>query len=175
VGIRPADVGDVAAIADVHVGSWQAAYAGLVPAEYLDGLKPVQRRGLWSRLLSEPTQTSTGTFVAEDETGVVGFVNVGSSRDEDASPAVGEVVAIYLMAGVWDAGWGRALMAAAVAALTAAGFAEATLWVLVGNTRARRFYEAGGWRADGATRTEERGGAPLPEVRYRRPLAPEPR
>jgi len=57
-------------------------------------------------------------------------------------------------------------MERAVAALSAAGYHEAVLWVLADNGRTRRFYEAAGWAADGAEQAVP--GLGLPEVRYRR-------
>jgi hypothetical protein len=38
------------------------------------------------------------------------------------------------------------------------GFAEAVLWVLVGNERAERFYRIDGWRPDDCERTVELWG-----------------
>ena len=39
--IRPARLEDVPEITVFHVRSWQAAYRGLLPQAYLDGLTPV--------------------------------------------------------------------------------------------------------------------------------------
>jgi ribosomal protein S18 acetylase RimI-like enzyme len=61
-------------------------------------------------------------------------------------------------------------MASALDRLAAAGYEQATLWVLDTNARARRFYEAAGFRADGAEKPDDRGTFTLREVRYRRPL-----
>ena len=43
VTIRIAEVTDAPAIAEVHVLSWQEAYAGIVPADYLAALDPQER------------------------------------------------------------------------------------------------------------------------------------
>jgi RimJ/RimL family protein N-acetyltransferase len=83
---------------------------------------------------------------------------------------VGEIRAIYLVPAAWGRGHGRDLMTAALADLAAAGYAEATLWVLDRNNRARRFYEAAGFRADGSVKEYNGIGFTLPEVRYRRQL-----
>ncbi|OPG08397.1 GNAT family N-acetyltransferase [Microbispora sp. GKU 823] len=88
----------------------------------------------------------------------------------DAPKRRTEISAIYLSAEVWGAGVGRRLMAAALDSLAAAGYEQATLWVVDGNMRARRFYERGGWRPDGAVQRDESDGFPLTEVRYRRAL-----
>ena len=36
--VRPAKPGDARDIAEIHVRTWQAAYPGLVPADYLAAL-----------------------------------------------------------------------------------------------------------------------------------------
>jgi GNAT superfamily N-acetyltransferase len=168
--IRPAQPTDAAGIAEVHVRSWQDAYRGLLPQDYLDNLDVGRRREGWDRFLATTCWPHTGAFVAEDGDGIIGFTHVGPTRDEGEPRAVGEVTAIYVLDREWGTGAGRALMAAAVATLADAGFAEASLWVLDRNTRARGFYELAGWAVDGAERVEELRGFPLREVRYRRTL-----
>jgi GNAT superfamily N-acetyltransferase len=168
--IRPAEPTDAPGIAEVHVRSWQDAYRGLLPQDYLDNLDVVHRREGWDRILATTGWPRTGAFVAEDSHAIIGFTHVGPTRDQDEPRAVGEVTAIYVLSRAWGTGAGRALMAGAVSTLADAGFAEASLWVLDANTRARRFYELAGWAADGADRVEELRGFPLREVRYRRTL-----
>jgi len=41
--LRPAEPRDALEVARVHIGTWQAAYRGLVPDEYLDSLKIEER------------------------------------------------------------------------------------------------------------------------------------
>ncbi|MEV7802702.1 GNAT family N-acetyltransferase [Microbispora sp. NPDC088329] len=167
--IRRAEPADAEAIAAVHVRSWQAAYPGLMPQAYLDRLTPAMRLPVWERLLGESSPRRTEVLVAETDGAVAGFASLGPGRDEDVDPAsVGEVSAIYLMPEVWGAGIGGRLMAAALHSLAAAGYEQAILWVVDGNSRARRFYERGGWRPDGAVQRDESDGFPLTEVRYRR-------
>lgn len=165
--IRAARVEDSGPIADVHVRSWQAAYVGLVPQDYLDTLSVDQRRPVWERILSEMAWPRSGTLVAEADRSVIGFVNLCPTRDEDHDPStVGEITSIYVLAEAWGTGTGRALMAAALDRLAQAGFVRATLWVLDTNDRARRFYEAGPWRLEGAIKREDQRGFLLAEVRY---------
>jgi GNAT superfamily N-acetyltransferase len=101
-----------------------------------------------------------GELVAEDESGVVGFV----------APRNCEIDLLYTHPRAWRSGAGRALLAAGEAALREAGCAEATLWTEERNERPRRFYEAAGWRTDGAARERVWNGAPLRELRYRKRL-----
>lgn len=168
VSIRRAETADAQALARVHVRTWQEAYRGLMPQDYLDSLDVARWRSGWDRVLEAMDWPRTGVLVAEDHDEVVGFVYFGPSRD-DGEPTGGEIYSIYAVPGVWGQGVGRELMAAGLAALADAGFAEASLWVLDTNTRARRFYEAGGWTVDEAGRTLDLRGFSVCEVRYRRP------
>jgi GNAT superfamily N-acetyltransferase len=161
-------VDDAEMLAVVQVRTWQEAYRGKVPQEYLDQLDPSRRRQTWRQLL-ESAHAPAGTLVLEHQAdGVVGFIHVSPSRDSDTDPRlVGEVQAIYLLPQHWGHGAGRLLMNAGLRRLDEAGYHEVALWVLETNTRARRFYESGGWRADGSSKTANSRGFPLVEVRYR--------
>ena len=158
--VRPARREDAAAIADVHVRTWQAAYEHVFGAERLaeigDG-----RRAQWERWLADPPP-GWQVFVAEDSERVWGFVSVGESRDE---PGKGELFAIYVLPEAWGSGAGSGLMASALEELR--GYSSAMLWVLEDNPRARRFYEREGWLLDGGSRDEEMLGVMVAEVRYR--------
>jgi L-amino acid N-acyltransferase YncA len=122
--IRQATVDDADAIAGVHVRTWQAAYANVLPASFLSSLDADARARRWRTNLA--TQPPAATFVAvADE--VVGFASVGPDR---ADPAYGEVYAIYVDPPYWSSGTGLALMRQAERHLTAAGFNEIRLWVL---------------------------------------------
>jgi GNAT superfamily N-acetyltransferase len=170
--IRPATAGDAAQIGLVHVRSWQAAYRGLIPQDFLDHLDPAARAALWHRHLQQTDWTRAGVLVAEAGEELEGFASYGPSRDEDADrTCVGEISTLYVLAESWGQGLGRRLMAEAVEHLTAAGYTQATLWVLGTNARARRFYAAAGWSEDGAVLEDASFGFPLAEVRYRRTLA----
>ena len=108
--------------------------------------------------------------MAELDDRICGFAAWGASRDADATPDTAEVYAIYLDPDAIGRGVGRSLFATAVDDIVAHGSSAATLWVLDTNERARRFYAAAGWYPDGATKTEERPGGTLHEVRYARNL-----
>jgi GNAT superfamily N-acetyltransferase len=161
--IRLARADDARAVAHVHVTTWQDAYRGLLPDEYLDSLDVTERANAYRRagLLTDPERP---VFVYEKEGRIDGFGWVGPSADE---PGSGELYAIYVTASNWGTGVGRDLMDAAERWL-AERFTAATLWVLVENVRARRFYEKRGWALDGATKDDDREAFVMHEVRYRR-------
>jgi ribosomal protein S18 acetylase RimI-like enzyme len=167
--VRSATVRDAEEIGAVHTLSWQAAYRGLIPQAYLDSLDPVARGDRWRTLLQEGLLDRQEVLVAETGGKVVGFANLGPSRDHDAG-GNGEVRALYLLPEHWGCGFGRLLMEQGLDALAAMDFPAATLCVLEGNDRARRFYERGGWVADGQRRKDRRLGFTLHESRYHHSL-----
>lgn len=168
--IRDATVLDAARIAEVHVRSWQAAYRGHMPPEYLAGLDPADRLPRWQQRLSEPGPGDE-VLVADGPDGVCGFSGFGPTRDDDEDPGqVGEIRAIYLLPAVMSTGIGRLLMGVSIEHLGRAGYRDVTLWVLAANARARRFYERAGFRPDGGVKIDDSEGFRLEEVRYRRPL-----
>ena len=130
--VRPATPSDAAGIAAVHVASWQRAYSGLLPQDFLDGLSVEARTDTWHQVLSQPTAPGVAsTLVGELEGRIIGFASVGPSRDDDAEPGTQELWGIYLHPDCWGAGHGHALHAHALAALRAnasSADTEATLW-----------------------------------------------
>lgn len=165
--LRTAQPADAAAVARVHVRSWQVAYRGLLPAEYLDGLRPEDRAQRYTFGDLEPDQPET--IVAIERGAICGFATTGPSRDDDRQGG-GELLALYVDPDCWGLGFGRALAQEARTRLAQQGFELASLWLLVGNRRAARFYQIDGWAPDASRRREQVWGVMLDEARYRRSL-----
>ena len=163
MAVRRARPEDAAAIAAVHVRTWQAAYEHVFGAERLAGLDPERRRLGWERALTERADEED-VFVAEADGEVVAFASTGPARDE---PGEGELYAIYALPQAWGGGAATELMRSSLEALRGRGFGGAILWVLEDNPRPRRFYEREGWRADGHEREGEHLGVRTVEIRYR--------
>jgi GNAT superfamily N-acetyltransferase len=155
--IRPVVDADARAIAELEVRAWRWAYVDVVAEEAMITVE--DRVARWTGRATE------GAWVAEAEGRVVGVVQIGPDPDD---PSVGLLRGLNVEPAAQGAGLGAALYEHAVAALRAAGFTQAVLWVFAGNGHARAFYERRGWVADGATAT----AAGAPEVRYRKDLAP---
>jgi len=162
--VRPAVHADTEAMGALHVRAWQAAYADVMPAAHLDGLRTADRAEMWRREIDDGGAL---IVVATDVDGTVrGFACAGGEREQHD---VGELFALNVDPGAWGRGHGVALLAAAAEWL-AEQWDEAVLWVVDANPRARAFYERAGWRPDGGERTDEVHGAVVAEVRYRRTL-----
>ena len=165
MAIRLATSEDAQQIAAVHVQSWQAAYRGLLPDDFLAALSVERRIRQWQSILSDP---ENAVPVYEADSQVVGFVSYGRCRDQDLNQdKVGEIYAIYLLPDCWGKGYGAALMSEALTRLQEQGYQTVSLWVLESNERAVRFYEQFSFQPDGATKVENRpGGLDLHELRF---------
>jgi ribosomal protein S18 acetylase RimI-like enzyme len=166
--LRPAQSRDARGVAAVHVGSWQAAYRGLVPEKFLDALDVDERANSYRFGTRGPDETVVW-IVAQGEN-VVGFIAVGRCRDDDHVGA-GEVWALYVAPTRWRSGIGSRLLSKGEELLAQRGFAEATLWVLERNAPARRFYESAGWHYDDKVQTIQVSGLDVTEVRYLKSLS----
>lgn len=160
---------DCRAIAEVHVESWQHAYQGILPEEYLASLSVAEREAMW-RLMVE--RDPSHLVVARNGNQIVGFVAFGASRDEGAPADRAEIWAIYVKPACWSTGAGRLLWLEALQRILAEGYKSISLWVIVGNERAARFYERAGFALEPESRKSfDIGGTTLEELRYVRPVA----
>lgn len=140
VVLRDATPDDARAIAIFQTVSWREAYAGLVPAEYLERVDANLREARWrDRLVGGDRQAS----VAEDAGEVVGVVSWGTS-DVDDVPAL-ELKSLYVAAEH------RGSTVAARLLVRAIGTSPAHLWVFTDNPRARAFYGKHGFVLDGTS------------------------
>lgn len=163
--IRPAEIADARKVAEVHVAAWQHAYCGIIPDEYLRSLSVEKREAGWRESLEKKVSE---LWVASDEASeqLAGWVSFGKCRDCDKSALVGELWAIYVLPAYWSHGVGRALWLTARKRLIEMGFAEVTVWCLVGNQRAERFYRAAGFAPTSSISKATFTDTVLDEIRY---------
>lgn len=179
ITLRWAEDRDLGAVARIHVDTWRAAYAGLLPQVILDQLNAREREEGWRRWLKasqagRPTDGDSGPshrlLVATTAEGVIGWAGFGAARDTQYA-GQGELAGIYVHPASWSTGAGHALIERVESELKAAGFETAYLWVLAGNERAITFYERHGWHADGVEKLDSAGGVEnLRELRHVRRL-----
>jgi GNAT superfamily N-acetyltransferase len=165
--VRDAKALDATEVAGVHIRAWQVAYRGIFPDAFLDGLRVEERASRY--VFGSTAADAPETILAVEDDAVCGFAAVGPSRDADA-PDAGELRALYIDPSHWARGVGGLLLGHGYARLRARGFAEAILWLLVGNERAERFYRADGWEPDGSHRQEDVWGVDANVIRFRRSL-----
>ena len=106
-------------------------------------------------------------FVAELDGDVVGFANVGESRDEAGE---GELYTIYVDPSCWGRGVGRALMERARRRLRAPGSGRRSCGCSRERARGALLWLAPGGRSMAARRTSSRE-AEVVQLRYRKSLA----
>ena len=150
--VRQARIEDAGEVGRVHVQVWREAYAGHMPADYLEGLDPMKSAARW-KLRFEMDEPDGTVVVATGPDGeIVGFAAAGPTRDEDA-PTDWELYAINVLADHHGTGVADQLIIAAIAER------PATLWVLNDNARAEAFYRRHGFSVEGATKLHDGTGA----------------
>lgn len=154
---RQAVQGDREALGRIYCYSWKAAYRGVVPDSFLDG---INEESAAPKRVSEDKD-----LVICDGNKVVGVCHVTPSRDKELAHW-GEIVAIYLLPECFGKGFGRILLKSGVDKLHSWGYSKIYLWVLAGNERARKFYEKNGFVNSGEEKKIEIGGKALTEVKY---------
>jgi GNAT superfamily N-acetyltransferase len=136
VTIRSALIRDAHAIARVFVTSWRAAYQGILPRDYLEGLSIDRTARSMRRSLITP---QTPCLIAECDQGVVGYISAGPERGQDPIYRA-EIYELYVLPDMQRQGFGRELLTHMVRRLYQSGDYTLLVWVLASNPN-RRFYE----------------------------------
>ena len=136
IRIIQAKVDDAAAIANVHVSSWLAAYEKIVPASVLAVQSVEKQETFWRDTINKSTCSLFVAVAPNNE--IVGFVSFGPCRTRNA---IGEVYAIYARPYYFLTGIGRKLWEVARQHLKAAEFHKIIALVITNNHAARGFYE----------------------------------
>ena len=150
------------------VPSWLAAHRDHVPADAfqkrVEEWTPDVSARAWARLLDAQDDTRVPDDVlllAEDESGVVVGLVLGTPSQEDAGGAA-EISAIYVLPNRHRTGTGTALLRACADQLSRRGFSRLRVSVLTANLPARAFYESlGAHEVDHGTFDEEGHLLPL--------------
>ena len=131
--IRSAQKEDALAIATINVLGWKTTYRGLVPDELLDALSVTEKRiERFAKTISE----NEIFLVAENETGVIGYLSGGKTRDN--LPYAYEMYMLYVHPDFQRAGIGTALVQGFKEKIKGVSFC---VFVLDGNTKGIHFYQ----------------------------------
>jgi len=164
--LRIATVDDAAALAEVHLRSWQTAYRGIFSDAFLDGMMAGlgTRTERWRQSLSSPTPADSRAYVVEIAgAGMAGFVSGGSAREVHPGYP-GELYAIYLLAEHRGQGIGRALFGTCRDYLASLGHRAFMLWVIDANPTCAFYRAMGGQVVPGLTKAATIGGTTVTEL-----------
>ena len=129
-------------IAQLHVESWQSAYQGLLPDEYLQDRLEADRAAHWQVRLGQLLAAGGCAAIVERNHQISGFVCV-ESPDQDGSVLVDN---LHVKPQLKGRGVGTALLEFAACWAKERDAIGMHLFVLEQNTSARAFYAALGWR-----------------------------
>lgn len=161
VTVRAASADDAQTVVKIINAGWQAAYVGMVPQAYLDGLSENSR----GHIRDDIASGKLSVFLLLEDGIAAGIVGYGESRDKSRTDW-GEIDCLYVHPDFWHRGYGKMLLCAAVDALAQRGFHDCFLWVLEKNRNAREFYSAMGFWATDDVMHSEIMGKRLKEIRY---------
>ena len=161
--VRAARGSDAAALADLQLECWRAAYVGLLPDEALAGLAAGRDQIVeqWRSSAVEPPGPRYHVLVAVDGgTEVVGSAALGPAEESaDLNPAVvGELLVLQVATAHRREGHGSRLLTAGVDHLREDGFVQAVLWVDDADAATADLLRSSGWGPDGTTRTLDLDG-----------------
>jgi GNAT superfamily N-acetyltransferase len=153
---RAASPDDAEQIGMLHADSWRRHYRGAYADSFLDGDVVADRRSVWSSRLAGPADSMT--VVAEDDTGLVGFVHVVFDADRPWGSLVDN---LHVTHDRQRTGVGSALLTRAAEAVAERPASKSMyLWVLAQNTVAQQFYRALGGTCVERALVSPPGGVP---------------
>lgn len=159
---RIANIHDAISMSFVHANSWKKAYQGLLPDEYLNGIKDTQ----WVDMLTNGLEDNTmKAWVATIEDKIIACTCVGNSRYQGYEGQL-ELISIYVLPEYWSLGTGSLLINEVLEYALNNNYLEVGLWVLDGNNQAIRFYEKNGFLNNGDTISCKIGESLTTEKRY---------
>ena len=165
--VRTAVPEDADGIARVHIETWQATYAGILPDSYLVALRQRDQARQWHALLNHAGQRDVALVLEargeRTRPAVLGFASAGPARDPGLLYDA-EVYTLYVGSDWQGQGLGRLLMGTLFRTLFDRGMEDAMLWVLAANP-SRFFYQHMGGQVI-ARRDEHLAGARFPALAY---------
>jgi GNAT superfamily N-acetyltransferase len=146
----------------MHARSWRATYRGLLSDAYLDHDVDEERHRTWRDRFDTLAPDAFGAFIAEDESGTIGF----AALLLHSLPTRVLLDNLHVVPDRQRCGIGQRLMAVAARwTLDTSPGAPLYLWVLVANTGARQFYRALGGTESGLEPRQMPDGSTLVAVR----------
>lgn len=161
--IRDADPEDAAKIASVQIKTWRAAYAGILPQEYINTYTKQPRTIMWARILERLGDDDVVLVSENEDQDIVGYVSGGPIRSVVPGHAA-EISSLYVLPGFQQEGHGRRLFMAASNRLARSGMEGLAVWVLKENPATGFYKRLGGTLV--SSRTDREAGIDFDEVAY---------
>lgn len=130
---------DCAAFNHVITVSWNEAYKGIVPNEFLEELKSNEKERT-EKGLSIFDEKDVNTFILEIDGEVVGFSHYAAAN-QDKFPGCGEIRALYIINKYHKNGFGRKLVDESKKELKKLGFDKMIICCLKDNLPSNEFYK----------------------------------
>jgi len=165
ISIRLAVPGDAAEMAEILMRSWEVAYKGIIPDEYIRE-KNASRPEQYKRAI---TAKNTDSYVIRRDGKTVGIMRVASPQNDDVGDDFYELHYIYLHPDYYRQGIGSKAMVYAFNIACNLGKKYMVVWVFADNINSIKFYEKCGFRADGKIATRD-FGKPLTSIRMKKVL-----
>lgn len=147
IELVPATPADADLLAEMHADSWRHAYAGLIPAQYLENHAPAERLVTWRARMHEGAEAPHEVTILRVDGQAAGF----SCLMPLAEPGYGIYVDnLHVMNAYQGRGYGKLLMSHCASRVASQWPGKPLfLYVLDGNTQARAFYrQLGGVESD---------------------------
>ena len=165
INIRKAIAEDAYDLAFCHISSWQSAYKGIVPDEYLEKML-IEKDQLIERYRNNIKDTGYPEYFCVMYDGkIIGFIIINISFDNEKHN-IGEIWAVYLIEEFRNMGYGKEMLKFSIEKLKNLESEEIFLWVFEENIKARKFYEKNNFNYNGEKRENSWYGKPLIQLKY---------
>lgn len=154
-------------IAFIHTKSWQKAYRGIYPDDFLDSLDVDKRRKMFEEKIAN-SQMHYCIFRVDGKP--AGMASFGKSYDKNAPENAGELYCFYFHPDFWGTPFTHMAMLFCIEEFKKLGWKKIFLGVFTDNIRARRFYEKHGFVFERSEGDVTHFGISVDGVRYSRDL-----
>jgi ribosomal protein S18 acetylase RimI-like enzyme len=164
--IRAASTKDVEAIAKIHVDSWEAAFEGLMPEQYIADFSLEKRINEWRSIIDNKKEV---VLVVERSNQVIGFLSY--TNNENRLPKSILLSKLYISPSVYQKGLGTLLLTQLFSTLTGYAIEQVSLYVLDSNISAINFYKKHGFEETGDAVKEDFEGQTITDIEMIKKMA----